>query len=170
MSATERDGRTRETARYRPSARAVILDPDARILLVLSEFDSQRMWFTPGGELEEGETPEQAVLRELREEVGLTDVTLGPLIWHRHAVWRHEERDTWYESEEWFYLVRLADLPSTAHALPEDESIVHLHEARWWTLEALRASDDLLSPRALRDLLAPLVRGEVPGAPVEVGL
>jgi ADP-ribose pyrophosphatase YjhB (NUDIX family) len=170
VTRSSRDGRTRDTALYRPSARAVVLDPDARILLVLSEFDGKRMWFTPGGELDEGETPEQAILRELREEVGLTNVTLGPHIWHRRAIWRHEERDTWYTSEEWFYLVRLAEPPLEAHALPEGESIVRLREARWWPLPDLEGSDDLVSPRALRELLAPLVRGEVPAEPVEIGL
>ncbi len=165
-----RDGRTPETAIYRPSARAVILDPDARILLVLSEFDGKRMWFTPGGGLDPGETPEDAVLRELREEVGLTDITLGPRIWHRYAVWHLQERDTWYETEEWFFLVRLAEPPSAMRTMVEQDGIVRLHEARWWPLEDLQASNDLVSPQALRDLLRPLVRGEVPAEVVEVGL
>ena len=72
--------------RLRQGVRAVVLDPDDRTLLVRFEFPDTTFWATPGGGLEPDESHEQALVRELEEEVGLTDVTLGPLIWTRTHV------------------------------------------------------------------------------------
>lgn len=52
--------------RVRPSAYAVVRDEDARIAVVRAI----RGWFLPGGGVDAGETAEQAVEREAREECG----------------------------------------------------------------------------------------------------
>ena len=64
--------------RLRQAARAVLLDPDDRILLVRFEFPAAAFWGTPGGGLDPGETHEQAILRELAEEAGLEGSCSGP--------------------------------------------------------------------------------------------
>ena len=54
----------------RIAARALILDPDNRVLLVRFEFpDEVALWAMPGGGVDDGETHEEAIVREL-EAVG----------------------------------------------------------------------------------------------------
>ena len=54
------------------AAAVAIFDEAGRILLVRE----RELWSYPGGRLEPGETPEQAAVREAREEVGI-EVSVG---------------------------------------------------------------------------------------------
>jgi ADP-ribose pyrophosphatase YjhB (NUDIX family) len=54
----------------RRGARAVILDADDRIFLLHCELPHIQFWLAPGGGLEQGETPLQALERELDERSG----------------------------------------------------------------------------------------------------
>jgi 8-oxo-dGTP diphosphatase len=59
---------------------AVIRDEDRRILLILRGHEpGVGLWSIPGGRIEPGESDEEAVVREVREETGL-EVSCGPLL------------------------------------------------------------------------------------------
>ena len=57
-------------------AAAALIDPDNRILIQERPEGKYKagFWEFPGGKLEPGETPEQALVRELREELGITTI------------------------------------------------------------------------------------------------
>jgi 8-oxo-dGTP diphosphatase len=63
-----------------PCVGAVVRDEAGRLLMILRGHNPGKgLWSIPGGRIEPGETPEQAVIREVREETGLR-VTCGPLL------------------------------------------------------------------------------------------
>ncbi len=63
-----------------PCAGAVVHDAAGRLLMVRRGREPGRgRWTLPGGRCEPGETADQAVVREVREETGLT-VAAGPLV------------------------------------------------------------------------------------------
>lgn len=153
----------------RPGARVILLDPDGLILLIRAasdEMDEPVIWITPGGAIEDGESSEQAALRELWEETGIEGAELGPCVWLRDHVWRWGE--TFYDSRERFYLVRVPHTDVSPRHM-EDLELHSFTGFRWWSVDELAASDEVFVPRNLAELLAPLIAGEVPSEPIEVG-
>ena len=66
-----------------------LIDADGRILLAQRPLGKSLagLWEFPGGKLEPGERPEHALIRELREEIGIevAEPCLAPLTFASHA-------------------------------------------------------------------------------------
>ena len=67
---------------------AALIDPDGRVLIAKRPPGKVMagLWEFPGGKIEDGETPEDTVIRELREELGITVTKpcLAPLSFTSH--------------------------------------------------------------------------------------
>ncbi|RUZ79782.1 (deoxy)nucleoside triphosphate pyrophosphohydrolase [Mesorhizobium sp. M7A.F.Ca.US.006.01.1.1] len=70
-------------------AACALVDADGRVLLAQRPQGKQLagLWEFPGGKVEPGETPEQCIIRELHEEIGIeTDIPcLAPLTFASHS-------------------------------------------------------------------------------------
>jgi 8-oxo-dGTP diphosphatase len=159
--------------RLRHSVRALIVDDDSRVLLCRFRLQDEGidLWTTPGGGVEVGETPLQALYRELDEEVGLAVDAPPAWIWHQeivdpsHAVgYDGVLTDT--------YLVRVSEFDASgslgADAL-RDEGIEGL---RWWTTVELLDYDGsaIFGPRDLGRRVTELLDAGVPASPLKFGL
>ncbi len=160
-------------AGLRRVARVVLLDPQDRILLLHGhEPDDLEddWWFTPGGGLEGAETREEAALRELAEETGITDVELGPVLWKRVCSFPFAGRR--WDQDEWYFLARTTQKAAaeveTVAAMPgltelERQSVAGL---RWWTCGELSSAHETVYPTKLAGLLSALLDEGPPSAPV----
>ncbi len=157
--------------RLRRAARAVVLDPDDRILLVRFEFPERAVWATPGGGLDDGETYEEAIVRELEEETGVTALELGPWIWTRTHVFPFES-GLWDGQLERYVLVRTHAFQPVPYFSVEQLAAEYVTGMRWWRQEELVAAGDevIFAPRRLPELVAALVRDGPPAEPLDVGV
>ena len=150
----------------RPAVRAVVLDASERVLLMrfLSP-GGTTFWTTPGGALEPGETDEQALRRELAEEIGLVEFEPGPPIWTRVETFAW--RDRVLRQSERFYLVRVDthDVAPTVDLVAED---VHGH--RWWSVDEIERSAEIFYPTRLGPLLRDVIEHGPPATPIDAGV
>ncbi|APH04892.1 NUDIX domain-containing protein [Bacillus weihaiensis] len=109
----------------RRRACAAIIENDS-ILLVKEVFPDKVMWGLPGGGLEEGESFEEAVIREVKEEVTL-DVEVERLLY----------TGTYALGEERCYLVTKATEQRAVLGFdPEEDKLHYLADLRWFPLSS----------------------------------
>jgi ADP-ribose pyrophosphatase YjhB (NUDIX family) len=137
-------------ARKRVAADVLLRDAAGRVLLVNPTYKPG--WDLPGGMAEANEPPEQTVVRELREELGL-EVTLRGLLvvdWMApHGPW----------DDQIAFIFEGCTLDTTEELRPHDKE---LSEARFVALDKAR---ELLRKR-MRDRLDAAVRAADEGRPV----
>jgi 8-oxo-dGTP pyrophosphatase MutT (NUDIX family) len=152
----------------RAASRVVLLDDQDRILLFRWEdarLEAKSIWITPGGGLNPGESPEAGAKRELFEETGI-DADPGACVWRRSHVFRFGE--VWLEQRELYYLLRRERIDVRLDGLEAHERVA-MTAHRLWSVDEIAASNELFAPRGLATLLPPLIRGDLPAQPIEIG-
>ena len=132
----------------------MLFDAQGRILLFVAtdrlDPTSERFWYLPGGGMETGERPQDAVRRELREEAGIEDAKLGAVVNRASGItFRFEGRD--FEQDEWHVVGWLAT-GQVGAGQPSDPEAQAIADHRWWSVDDLRTTTERIYPPGLADL------------------
>lgn len=110
-------------------AACALIDVDGRVLIAKRPAGKQLagLWEFPGGKVENGETPEGCLIRELEEElgIGITHACLAPFVFASHAYpsfhllmplflcrrWEGRVTAREHEAVAWVRPDRMADYP-----------------------------------------------------------
>ncbi len=156
--------------RLRAAVRALILDEDDHVLLAKFVFPTgAEAWALPGGGLDDGESSDEGLRRELREELGLTSVPIGPHIWNREHI---IPMSTGHDGQrDRIHLVRMDRFEPEPEIGWERMRAEFVHELRWWSVDEIgHAATTRFAPGRLGELLQSVLTDGPPTAPIETGV
>lgn len=104
-------------------AACALIDTDGRILMSQRPIGKSHagLWEFPGGKIEEGERPEQAIVRELREELGIEpcERCLQPFSFASHAYDEFDLLMPLYLCRQWDGMARPAEGQTIKWVFPD---------------------------------------------------
>jgi len=144
----------------RLAVRAIILTPEREVLLLrIRPTTRPPYWLTPGGGVEAGESDDEALRRELHEELGLNQdqFEVGPLLMTHSFVGPGARRIN--HRQRIFLVERARFQPHMSDPL-EARTLECFH---WWPLDELRKTTETIFPPKLAHALERyLSSGETP--------
>ncbi|MBZ5787491.1 NUDIX domain-containing protein [Rhizobium sp. VS19-DR104.1] len=94
---------------------------------------------TAGGGMEPGESISEAALREIKEETGLTDIRLGPVVWYGEDSHRSGNWGVTFKEHFIFVHSMSEDIQNDGWTEHERGQIL---EVRWWYIQDIGDCSD----------------------------
>ena len=154
----------------RKSSRAIILNKKKQIFLFQYQFDylvnDEAIWITPGGSLEEGESFDDALKRELYEELGIQLKQSYKQVYYRNPIYTFKSGEQ-IQSEERFYLIYLNEDTFLYDNWTENEK-KRMLMGKWWSVEEIKLSSDKFFSEDILSIITNLSDGIMPQEPKEI--
>jgi len=154
----------------RQAARVILLDGSGRVFLINAvdpnDATKPAWWEIPGGGIDPGEPSDLAVARELREEAGIDEAKIGPVVFTQYVEFSFGGYD--FEQNE---VLHVAWTEQTDIRQPQGLEYLEalaFKGARWWTLDEVLAAKEPFLPARLPELLPRLVAGDLPDPPIDI--
>lgn len=123
--------------------RAVVVDGEGRVALVRHTYTEA--WYLPGGGVKKGESFENALLRELEEEIAVT----GPVIERVLGVYHSRK-----EAKDDHIVIFVARVDRMAAAALREADAMEIEEAGWFPIDALPAGTSPATARRIAEYRA----------------
>jgi ADP-ribose pyrophosphatase YjhB (NUDIX family) len=171
-------GVTMKEAAVRNSVKIVLLNRENKVLLMSTDdkgikgsdgIYNGRFWQLIGGSVENDETLDQTIKRELFEETSIADkdVKFGPVIWRGELDLIMHDKQTHIIQQ--FVFARTNQRSFSLDNLTMEEKTT-VRELRWFSMEDIENSKEIIYPVVLPRYLKPLIEGNIPEEPITIDL
>jgi 8-oxo-dGTP diphosphatase len=135
----------------------LVLDAAGRVLLfrfvhLSGPLAGREYWATPGGAVKEGETFEQAAIRELKEETGIETTDVGRQLARRQFELQLPDGERVRVDERYFAVRTKETAISSAGWTDLERELMCCHH--WWSLIELSQTSETVFPEDLIEMLS----------------